>query len=481
MISVNPSNLKECFAQPWGFCCLALGIFQPWSYFRCRLVSDAEIGAILPSAQSYILVELTEALCALFIAAILALAKGGHGCKTPIASWPVMLLIGALPVVVGLIVPNDKAAYVSMVLFSACIHVWFYVVYVSVIYRFETKCVIVYILLSYALAALIEYPLELLPTVVSGVITIPCPMIAMLMCGKVARSPLPCADSVDSRRKSARASFSTYIPVIAVFGFTVGSCFVSAYSSPVGSFFTLAMYVIEFLLPLAFLVFLLGMYQRVSVVYLCQITFVVILAFIVLLTLAQGQFPAVASTASHLARIFVRMFFMVGIVVLLGQTNLRPLIAFCLTFALLYLSMAAGIAVNQVISYSDISPITLYLILVFVAVCVLFAATSVQINRGGEDLLFGVPDDHDDRAEHPLPSATTQRAIISKKCDELAAVYDLAPRECEVVMLIALGRSKPYIAKQLVISENTVRSHARQAYRKLGIHSKSELLDFFDS
>ena len=39
------------------------------------------------------------------------------------------------------------------------------------------------------------------------------------------------------------------------------------------------------------------------------------------------------------------------------------------------------------------------------------------------------------------------------------------------------GRDKAYIAETLFISENTVRSYSKTAYRKLGVHSKREMLD----
>ena len=39
----------------------------------------------------------------------------------------------------------------------------------------------------------------------------------------------------------------------------------------------------------------------------------------------------------------------------------------------------------------------------------------------------------------------------------------------------------PSIAKQLFISENTVRSHSKSIYKKLDIHSKQELLDLLET
>lgn len=59
----------------------------------------------------------------------------------------------------------------------------------------------------------------------------------------------------------------------------------------------------------------------------------------------------------------------------------------------------------------------------------------------------------------------------------LAEEYRLTSREGEILELLAQGRSVPYICKELVLAEGTVRTHMTRIYRKLGIHSKQELLD----
>lgn len=59
----------------------------------------------------------------------------------------------------------------------------------------------------------------------------------------------------------------------------------------------------------------------------------------------------------------------------------------------------------------------------------------------------------------------------------LAAQYGLTQREEEILRFICRGRSKAYIAETLVISENTVRTHSKALYAKLGVHSKQELID----
>lgn len=66
---------------------------------------------------------------------------------------------------------------------------------------------------------------------------------------------------------------------------------------------------------------------------------------------------------------------------------------------------------------------------------------------------------------------------LKAKAVELASRHDLTPRETEILELLAMGRTRTYIASQLYISENTVKGHIKNIYSKLGIHSKQELLD----
>lgn len=63
----------------------------------------------------------------------------------------------------------------------------------------------------------------------------------------------------------------------------------------------------------------------------------------------------------------------------------------------------------------------------------------------------------------------------------LAHDRGLTSRELEICLLLAQGRSRPYIREKLVISKSTVDTHARHAYAKLGIHSNQELIDLFAS
>jgi DNA-binding CsgD family transcriptional regulator len=57
----------------------------------------------------------------------------------------------------------------------------------------------------------------------------------------------------------------------------------------------------------------------------------------------------------------------------------------------------------------------------------------------------------------------------------LRGVDALTPSEQRVARLAADGLSTPEIAQRLFVTVNTVESHLRHAYSKLGVHSRDEL------
>ena len=71
--------------------------------------------------------------------------------------------------------------------------------------------------------------------------------------------------------------------------------------------------------------------------------------------------------------------------------------------------------------------------------------------------------------------------VLGRHVEALSARYGLTRREREVLAFILLGHDSPTIAERLTLSDNTVRSHKKNLYRKLGIHSKQELLELIGS
>lgn len=75
----------------------------------------------------------------------------------------------------------------------------------------------------------------------------------------------------------------------------------------------------------------------------------------------------------------------------------------------------------------------------------------------------------------PLPAEPSPAPDAALK--SLAHTWGLTEREAEVFFLLAKGRTQPWVAENLGISESTVNSHVRHLYSKAGINSRQELLD----
>lgn len=63
------------------------------------------------------------------------------------------------------------------------------------------------------------------------------------------------------------------------------------------------------------------------------------------------------------------------------------------------------------------------------------------------------------------------------RCERLASRHGVTQSELVVMEQLAMGRTVSAISESLNLSENTIRSHCKSLYRKLGIHSKQELID----
>lgn len=68
-----------------------------------------------------------------------------------------------------------------------------------------------------------------------------------------------------------------------------------------------------------------------------------------------------------------------------------------------------------------------------------------------------------------------READFEARCDGIAEQAGFTPREREVFVLVARGKTNAAVAEELVVSENTVKFHIKSIYQKLGIHSKAEV------
>lgn len=69
---------------------------------------------------------------------------------------------------------------------------------------------------------------------------------------------------------------------------------------------------------------------------------------------------------------------------------------------------------------------------------------------------------------------------FKQACCQVFEEARLTDREGELAVLLVHGRNADFIASELFISRNTVKTHARSIYRKLEIHSQQELIDMVE-
>lgn len=67
--------------------------------------------------------------------------------------------------------------------------------------------------------------------------------------------------------------------------------------------------------------------------------------------------------------------------------------------------------------------------------------------------------------------------VVDRRCVLLGERYGLSQRETQVLSLLAQGRSRPAIQRELVLSEGTVKTHVAHIYEKMGVSSRQEVFD----
>lgn len=115
-------------------------------------------------------------------------------------------------------------------------------------------------------------------------------------------------------------------------------------------------------------------------------------------------------------------------------------------------------------------------------IAILYALTLVISNANGTQQTPQPPVTANAATTSAEPSETPAPAdraatSIEERCLELSREYKLSPRETEVITLLAQGRTRLYIQEELILAENTVKTHIAHIYKKLNVGNRQDLLD----
>lgn len=182
------------------------------------------------------------------------------------------------------------------------------------------------------------------------------------------------------------------------------------------------------------------------------------------------------------------------------RRNENALYIFGLGVAFMFCGMALGNAASHILDtlvaggnvQANVVAMAAILCLVIVAFLVLPEGTVAQLSRR---------EGHAERGEEPTAenndlaeseakdsaagdgqadgAATVDR--IERHCAAVARDFGLTPRESEVIVLLAYGRTLAIIARDLHIAQGTARTHIENIYRKLDVHKQQELIDLVEN
>ena len=189
-----------------------------------------------------------------------------------------------------------------------------------------------------------------------------------------------------------------------------------------------------------------------------------------------NSFPY-GTVAQWLAATFSYVFF--GIIGILALASLcamaharefsTPFI-YGLTVACFMIASFLGISCGSIAEFSEnAGPILLVICTVYFGFIVLAPLVSSWRREGALE-----------RSSRVEPDGEEARSELRRSIESVAARYELSPREAETLSYLGRGHGIVFIAKTLVISESTVRTHVKSIYRKLGVSSREELLELID-
>lgn len=167
------------------------------------------------------------------------------------------------------------------------------------------------------------------------------------------------------------------------------------------------------------------------------------------------------------------LFFLITVIMCAGCMKLEHPISWRLAGCLALCTMASLLAGALLVSHVG----TAGRIVNSVLLIVYLAAMALPIGARSK---AGADSAGNQTVEPHAEGASDVVSTISKRADELAVRSGLSPRETEVMMLLARGHSYARIAKILYLSENTVKTHVRNIYGKLGIGSREDLFGLVD-
>jgi DNA-binding CsgD family transcriptional regulator len=211
-----------------------------------------------------------------------------------------------------------------------------------------------------------------------------------------------------------------------------------------------------------------SMFDMRMMTQVCLAVTVVALIFVPGVAMGFGQ---VVSFLMKLAYVWFTVFVIAVLANLAYRFDLPSLRLFAIARVCSESGIFVGVMLREAIGRSDIvldAPTLAGASLVgfaLVGICVLIWRSEKTVNADWG--AAGISLENGGRVESP-------RERLIARCGQVASEFGLTERETEMLMLIGQGKTRSQIEQELFLSQNTVKTHIRHLYGKLGVHSKEE-------
>ena len=459
---------------------LSVGLSVLWPYFRLSFMTFVQgYAACSNDDVQYLFTSFVVALLMMVVLASVLHRKASQILAKPVTSLA-LAAIGAIGLVL-LWLPLEGVAGLVVFCVGSCLCAVFFagsvLAYGCVLFRMSLRqaslcCFLGFALcffsnLAYLLPALGRAVFSAALPLVSGA----CLFLAQKRCGTVAEGV--------SWHEAEKADAAVRLPVgfvilLAVFcmvGNLVRGATNPWYASAVASDSVFYMSVVNVLVSMTVVAVLAEAKSTSKVLYwLWTLSTICFFVGLVAVAFLPAGFAPFGSDAMTVSRVYFTVLMFVSALILARTYRSTPvfLVSLCLLLPEGLSMLVRYVALPVLDVFAGVSVVEGMAQIGTVAMLVSVLAMCLTLNR----LLLGQSVRESEGAD-ALPDP-------SQNLDVLADRFGLTPREKEVASWLARGYSLDATAKKLNVSINTVRTHARVLYRKLGVHNRQSFVDLLD-
>lgn len=160
----------------------------------------------------------------------------------------------------------------------------------------------------------------------------------------------------------------------------------------------------------------------------------------------------------------------------------NPLRIFGLGVAFMFIGMALGYLSGELLNALIINGGVQITVIAMMSIFSLVVVGFLVMPEGTiEHLANAIRSDKNVNEKEVAKLEPANDSRLESSCALVSESYHLTPRESEVLVLLAYGRTLAIIARDLQIAKGTARTHIENIYRKLDVHKQQELIDLVDN